>query len=53
MGLFGERCDENEMEFCEYRDFVDWRMVRLVGYWKEREEVVEKEYVWGRKDEGV
>lgn len=53
MALFADRCDDNHIQFSDYTDFLDCRILSLLRYSKETEELVDKEYVCRRKDEGL
>lgn len=53
MALFADRCDDNHIQFSDYTDFLDCRILSLLRYSKETEELVDKEYVCRSKDEGL
>lgn len=53
MALFADRCDDNHIQFSDYTDFLDCRILSLLRYSKETEELVDKEYVFRSKDEGL
>ena len=53
MSLFADRCDDNHIQFSDYTDFLDCRILSLLRYSKETQELVDKEYVCRYKDEGL
>lgn len=53
MALFADRCDDNHIQFSDYTDFLDCRILSLLRYSKETEELVDKEYVCRSKEEGL
>ena len=53
MALFADRCDDNHIQFSDYTDFLDCRILSLLRYSKETEELVDKEYVCQCKDNGL
>ena len=52
MALFADRCDDNHIQFSDYTDFLDCRILSLLRYSKETEELVDKEYICRNRDEG-
>ena len=53
MALFADRCDDSHIQFSDYTDFLDCRILSLLRYAKETQELVDKEYICRYKDEGL
>ena len=53
MALFADRCDDSHIQFSDFTDFLGCRILSLLRYSKETEELVDKEYVCRSKDEGL
>ena len=44
MALVGDGCDDSHSQFADYTDFLDCRVLSLLRYSKETEELADKEY---------
>ena len=53
MALFADRCDDSHIQFSDYTDFLDCRILSLLRYAKETQELVDKEYICRYKDDGL
>lgn len=52
MALFADRCDDNHIQFSDYTDFLGCRILSLLRYANEIQELVDKEYICRNRDEG-
>ena len=53
MALFADRYDDSHIQFSDYTDFLDCRILSLLRYAKETQELVDKEYICRYKDDGL
>ncbi len=53
MALFADRYDDSHIQFSDYTDFLDCRILSLLRYAKETQELVDKEYICRYKDNGL
>ena len=53
IALFADRCDDNHIQFSDYTDFLNCRILSLLRYAKETQELVDKEYICRYKEEGL
>ena len=53
MALFADRCDDSHIQFSDYTDFLNCRILSLLRYAKETQELVDKEYICRYKDDGL
>ena len=51
MALFADRCDDSHIQFSDYTDFLDCRILSLLRYAQETQELVDKEYICRYRDE--
>lgn len=52
MALFADRCDDSHIQFSDFTDFLDCRILSLLRYANEIQELVDKEYICRNRDEG-
>lgn len=52
MALFADRCDDNHIQFSDFTDFLGCRILSLLRYANEIQELVDKEYICRNRDEG-
>lgn len=52
MALFADRCDDSHIQFSDFTDFVGCRILSLLRYANEIQELVDKEYICCNRDEG-
>lgn len=52
MALFADRCDDSHIQFSDLTDFLDCRILSLLRYANEIQELVDKEYICRNRDEG-
>lgn len=52
MALFADRCDDNHILFSDFTDFLGCRILSLLRYANEIQELVDKEYICRNRDEG-
>ena len=52
MALFAERCDDSHIQFSDFTDFLGCRILSLLRYANEIQELVYKEYICRNRDEG-
>lgn len=52
MALFADRCDDSHIQFSDFTDFLDCRILSLLRYANEIQELVDKEYICRNWDEG-
>lgn len=52
MALFADRCDDSHIQFSDFTDFLGCRILSLLRYANEIQELVDKEYICRNRDEG-
>lgn len=52
MALFADRCDDSHIQFSDFTDFLGCRILSLLRYANEIQELVDKEYICRYRDEG-
>lgn len=52
MALFADRCDDIHIQFSDFTDFLGCRILSLLRYANEIQELVDKEYICRNRDEG-
>ena len=52
MALFADRCDDSHILFSDFTDFLGCRILSLLRYANEIQELVDKEYICRNRDEG-
>lgn len=52
MALFADRCDDSHIQFSAFTDFLGCRILSLLRYANEIQELVDKEYICCNRDEG-
>lgn len=52
MALFADRCDDSHIQFSDFTDFLGCRILSLLRYVNEIQELVDKEYICRNRDEG-
>lgn len=52
MALFADRCDDSHIQFSDFTDFLGCRILSLLRYANEIQELVDKEYIFRNRDEG-
>lgn len=52
MALFADRCDDSHIQFSDFTDFLGCRILSLLRYTNEIQELVDKEYICRNRDEG-
>lgn len=52
MALFADRCDDSHIQFSDFTDFLGCRILSLLRYANEIQELVDKEYICCNRDEG-
>ena len=51
MALFADRCDDSHIQFSDFTDFLGCRILSLLRYANEIQELVDKEYICRNRDE--
>ena len=52
MALFADRCDDSHIQFSDFTDFLGCRILSLLRYANEIQELVDKEFICRNRDEG-
>lgn len=52
MALFADRCYDSHIQFSDFTDFLGCRILSLLRYANEIQELVDKEYICRNRDEG-
>lgn len=52
MALFADRCDDSHIQFSDFTNFLGCRILSLLRYANEIQELVDKEYICCNRDEG-
>ena len=52
MALFADRCYDSHIQFSDFTDFLGCRILSLLRYANEIQELVDKEYIYRNRDEG-
>ena len=53
MALFADRCDDTHIQFSDLIDYLDCRILTLLRYTTETQELIDKEYVCQNRIEGL